>query len=225
MTLRPRWLVAVPVVAAAASSAAPAQAPPVFRSEVESVYVDVFVSRGGQSVSGLVASSFELKDNGVRQSVELVAAESRPVRAVLVFDTSSSMAGERLAALKAAGEAFLEGLRPADWATALLSPAPQLIQQEPPQPALHLGGHLHVPRAASQLDGLPVGLEICPAGRAVAQVALELGEKLGAQALLEEVGEHANRVLAVHRAPRLMRGSSAASALPAAPCGRGAGAT
>jgi VWFA-related protein len=102
------------VMAVAASPGAPAQAPPVFRSEVESVYVDAFVSRGGQPVSGLVASSFELKDNGVRQSVELVAAESRPVRAALVFDTSSSMAGERLSALKAAGEAFLNGLRPAD---------------------------------------------------------------------------------------------------------------
>ena len=34
--------------------------------------------------------------------------------AVLVFDTSSSMAGDRLVALRAAGEAFLDGLRPAD---------------------------------------------------------------------------------------------------------------
>jgi VWFA-related protein len=33
---------------------------------------------------------------------------------MLVFDTSSSLAGARLEALKAAGEAFLAGLRPAD---------------------------------------------------------------------------------------------------------------
>jgi VWFA-related protein len=86
----------------------------VFPSSVESVYVDVFVSRGGQPIAGLQASSFELKDNGVRQAAELAAAESMPLRAVLVFDTSSSVVGERLAALKAAGEAFLNGLRPAD---------------------------------------------------------------------------------------------------------------
>ena len=35
-----------------------AQAPPVFRSAVEAVYVDVFVSRGGQPVPGLQAEQF-----------------------------------------------------------------------------------------------------------------------------------------------------------------------
>jgi VWFA-related protein len=101
-------------VLAGAAARSWAQAPPVFRSSVEAVYVDVSVSRGGQRVPGLPASSFELRDNGVRQEPELVAAESRPLRAVLVFDTSSSLAGERLAALKAAGDAFLTGLRPDD---------------------------------------------------------------------------------------------------------------
>ena len=93
---------------------AEAQAPPVFSASVEAAYVDVFVSRDGQAIAGLEASSFALEDNGVRQEVELVAAESRPLRAVLVFDTSSSVQGERLVALRAAGEAFLSGLRPAD---------------------------------------------------------------------------------------------------------------
>ena len=48
------------------------------------------------------------------QRLELLSAESRPILAVLVFDTSSSMDGERLAALRAAGEGFLGRLRPAD---------------------------------------------------------------------------------------------------------------
>jgi VWFA-related protein len=104
----------VAALAAAVIPGASAQAPPVFRTSVESVYVDVFVSRGGEPIPGLRLSSFELKDNGVRQAAELVAAESMPLRAVLVFDTSSSVVGERLAALKAAGDAFLKGLRPAD---------------------------------------------------------------------------------------------------------------
>jgi VWFA-related protein len=90
------------------------QHPPEFRSSVEAVYVDVFVTRDGQPVPGLEGSSFEVKDNGVRQSVERVAAESVPLHAVLVFDTSSSLIGPRLRALKAAGEAFLAGLRPSD---------------------------------------------------------------------------------------------------------------
>jgi VWFA-related protein len=91
-----------------------AQAPPVFRAEVESTYVDVFVSDGGRAVPGLRAANFVLEDNGVRQEVELVSADTRSLHAILVFDTSSSVAGEKLAALRSAGEAFLDGLRPLD---------------------------------------------------------------------------------------------------------------
>src|SRR5262245_957760 len=97
-----------------AAAEGPAQHPPEFRSSVEAVYVDVFVTRDGRPVPGLEASSFEVKDNGVRQSVKRVAAESVPLHAVLVFDTSSSLSGPRLHALKAAGDAFLAGLRPSD---------------------------------------------------------------------------------------------------------------
>lgn len=109
-----RWCAIAGLAVSAAGAPGPVQEPPVFSTSVEAVYLDVFVSRGGQPIPGLQASSFELKDNGVRQAAELVAAESRPLRAALVFDTSSSLAGERLAALKAAGEAFLSGLRAGD---------------------------------------------------------------------------------------------------------------
>jgi VWFA-related protein len=101
-------------VIAGAAPLALAQAPPVFRAEVESTYVDVFVSEGGRFVPGLHASDFELKDNGVLQDVELLAVDTRPLQAVLVFDTSSSVAGQKLVALRNAGEAFLDGLRPTD---------------------------------------------------------------------------------------------------------------
>ncbi|HEY6552673.1 MAG TPA: VWA domain-containing protein [Vicinamibacteria bacterium] len=103
-------------LALAATSPGRAQAPPVFRAAVEEVYVDVFVTRSGQPVPGLRAANFELRDNRVAQKLELLAAESHPILAILVFDISSSMDGERLAALRAAGEAFLGGLRPADQA-------------------------------------------------------------------------------------------------------------
>lgn len=98
-----------------------AQAPPAqpleFSSQVAAVYVDAFVTRGGRPLADLRARDFELRDNGVPQQLELLRAESRPLSAVLVFDTSSSMSGDRLAALRAAGEAFLSGLRPADAAS------------------------------------------------------------------------------------------------------------
>ena len=63
---------------------------------------------------GLAASNFELKDNGVTQPLELVSAEALPLLAVLVFDMSNSVAGERLAALRAASQAFLQSLRAHD---------------------------------------------------------------------------------------------------------------
>jgi VWFA-related protein len=88
--------------------------PPEFRSRVAVVHVDAFVTRGGRPLPDLEASDFELRDDGVPQRLELVSAASRPLSATLVFDTSSSVAGERLAGLRAAGEAFLDGLRPAD---------------------------------------------------------------------------------------------------------------
>jgi Ca-activated chloride channel family protein len=107
---------AVALAAASAASVGAAQAPPVFRAEIGYVYVDVFVSRGERPVPGLRAQDFALEDEGLPQSVEVASAESRPVQAVLVFDTSSSVAGPKLTALRGAGEAFLDGLRPADTA-------------------------------------------------------------------------------------------------------------
>jgi VWFA-related protein len=90
------------------------QAPAVFGVQVDSVYVDAFVSQRRDPVVGLTAADFELKDNGVVQRLDLVSAEALPLLAVLVFDSSNSLAGERLAALQASGKAFLESLRPQD---------------------------------------------------------------------------------------------------------------
>ena len=81
---------------------------------METVYVDAFVTRDGLAVRGLAASDFELKDNGVVQQVELVASDQLPLVSVLAFDTSASVGGPKLAALQAAGGAFLDGLKPRD---------------------------------------------------------------------------------------------------------------
>jgi len=94
--------------------------PPVFAVQVESVLIDAFATREGKSVSGLAARDFVLKDNGVTQSFDLVSTESLPIRAVLVFDTSSSMRGEKLERLRAAAASLLDRLRPEDEA-ALIS--------------------------------------------------------------------------------------------------------
>jgi VWFA-related protein len=107
-------LLALLAGALAAPGAAGAPQPPIFRSGVESVYVDVFVTRDGAPVPGLEARHFELEDNGRRQRPELVGVESLPLTTLLVFDTSDSVRGAKLEGLRAAAGAFLDGLRPLD---------------------------------------------------------------------------------------------------------------
>jgi VWFA-related protein len=90
------------------------QAPPVFRADVEAVYVDVYVTRKGAPVTGLGDADFVLKDNGVSQRAWVVDREEAPVTAVLVLDNSSSLAGARLEHLKGAARTFVRGLHPRD---------------------------------------------------------------------------------------------------------------
>ena len=87
--------------------------PPRFATGVDAVYVDVFVTHRGAPVPGLTSRDFEVEDEGTRQEVVLVERESVPLTVVLVFDTSSSVQGEKLLALRAAGNALLDALPPA----------------------------------------------------------------------------------------------------------------
>ena len=91
-----------------------------FRSGTLGVRVDVLVTNGQQLVQGLDARDFELRDNGVVQSVTEIEIERIPLNLILVFDTSTSVAGERMRFLLQAGNALLDELRSQDRA-ALLS--------------------------------------------------------------------------------------------------------
>jgi Ca-activated chloride channel family protein len=91
-----------------------------FRSGTIGVRVDVLVSNAGHLVRGLAADDFELRDDGVVQSVSEVELEQIPLNVILVFDTSGSVAGERMHSLLDAGQSVLEGLREQD-RVALLS--------------------------------------------------------------------------------------------------------
>ena len=91
---------------------APEPATPTFAAWVETVFVDVVVTRDGKPVLGLDASHFEVKDNGVRQRARIVALDEFPIGATLVFDSSSSVAGSRLRDLRKAGHAVVEAVDP-----------------------------------------------------------------------------------------------------------------
>ena len=94
--------------------AALAQSPQRFQSATELVSVDVLVTEDRQPVIGLTAADFELLDNGVRQDIEQLYVERLPVNVVMVLDTSGSVRGERLTALKAGALSIVERLRPLD---------------------------------------------------------------------------------------------------------------
>jgi Ca-activated chloride channel homolog len=91
-----------------------------FRSGTIGVRVDVLVTRGQELVRGLNAADFELRDEGVLQKVSEIEVEQIPLNLILAFDTSGSVAGDRMRSLVQAGQSLLDRLRPED-RVALLS--------------------------------------------------------------------------------------------------------
>ncbi|MFN8094732.1 MAG: VWA domain-containing protein [Vicinamibacteria bacterium] len=102
------------------ASGAPAQAPPVFKAEVDLVRVDVAVTRGGVPVADLRPRDFEIREDGRLQNVDgLLEERDLPLDVSLVLDASTSVRGERLLALREGALAFVDGLRPADRAAVI----------------------------------------------------------------------------------------------------------
>ena len=89
---------------------------PTFSSRVEAVRVDVLVTENGRPVRGLRAADFEILDNGVPQTVDIVNFEQQPLNVVFTFDLSDSIVGERLGNLREASHAVLGGLKKDDQA-------------------------------------------------------------------------------------------------------------
>jgi Ca-activated chloride channel family protein len=76
----------------AANMHASAQQEETIKVETELVNLNVVVKdRGGRSVSGLKKEDFEVYEDGVRQEISHFSADEKPLRLVLLFDTSVSM--------------------------------------------------------------------------------------------------------------------------------------
>ncbi len=103
-------LVAVSVAVLLGSAVAPSAQQPTFSAKRESVRVDVLVTDRGKVVTGLGAGDFEIRDNGVPQTVDLVSFQQIPLNVFLAFDVSTSVSGERLTHLQSAGHALLDRL-------------------------------------------------------------------------------------------------------------------
>jgi Ca-activated chloride channel family protein len=103
---------------------------PVFRSGVELVRIEVSVTRGGRPVSGLGLDDFEVRDNDLIQTLNSVLLEQVPLDVYFVLDMSQSVRGPKLAALRQAAGAFLDGLKTQDRA-ALVCFSQQVALNEP----------------------------------------------------------------------------------------------
>lgn len=83
---------------------------PAFRSGVESVRVDVLVTRGGRPVTNLRPADFDVLDNGVPQRIDYAAFEEIPLNVVFALDASSSVAGRQAELLRRACHGVLAEL-------------------------------------------------------------------------------------------------------------------
>jgi hypothetical protein len=89
-----RWALSGAVLATLTSASLPAQAPPRFSSGTAAVRVDVLVTVGNRPVTGLRASDFALRDNGVLQRITDVSQETLPLSVFCVLDVSGSVIGK-----------------------------------------------------------------------------------------------------------------------------------
>ena len=102
------WVVALAVVGLGAGQA------PMFRTDIETIRVDVLVTKGGRPVADLRPVDFEVLDNGVAQRIEQAAFEVIPLNVVMAVDGSSSVEGDRATRLREASAALLAELKSED---------------------------------------------------------------------------------------------------------------
>lgn len=112
MRLRFAAVLAIAVSAVCLLDAAPPQAR--FTSRATGVRVDALVLQGNKPIGGLTASDFEVRDNGVLQTIDAVESNDVPINALLALDTSGSVEGRRLTDLVDAGRTLFDGLTPRD---------------------------------------------------------------------------------------------------------------
>lgn len=92
---------------------------PQFRDAVEAVRLDVLVTDRGRPLLGLSAQDFEVRDNGVVQTLDTIGVDTIPLNLILTLDTSDSVSGAALDRLREASGSVLDGLRQGDRAALL----------------------------------------------------------------------------------------------------------
>ena len=96
-----------------------AAGPQRFSTGVEVVRVDALVTSGKRPVAGLGPADFDLRDNGVAQTITGVSRERLPLNVICAFDASGSVGGRPLQQLKDATSTLIDALAGDDRAAIL----------------------------------------------------------------------------------------------------------
>jgi VWFA-related protein len=97
---------ALALVAASVVGLLPLRSPQVFRSRIDAVVVNVSVRDGKIPVKDLTIRDFELRDNGVIQSLSDASIETTPLDVTLAIDSSGSISTLQFEQLEKAIEQF-----------------------------------------------------------------------------------------------------------------------
>jgi len=112
-------LFALVVAAAMLSAQQPAgapQRPPVFRSNVDAVRIDVSATDNGKPIAGLKSDDFEVRDNGIVQTVDF-AATAGSLSVVIALDVQGNDEWPRAnVEMIRAGQSLADALKPVDHA-------------------------------------------------------------------------------------------------------------
>jgi len=111
-----RRLAATVLAAWLGSAMAASPQTPTFSSRLEVVRVDVLATEDGRPMRGLKPADFDIRDDGVPQTVDIVSFEEIPLNVVLAMDVSDSVSGDRLDHLRGASRAVLGRLTKTDQA-------------------------------------------------------------------------------------------------------------
>jgi Ca-activated chloride channel family protein len=119
MTRAARLSACAAALAGAMSNLAIAAQTPQFKSRTAAVRVDALVTDGRRPIAGLTAANFEVRDNGVLQTITDVHRETLPLNIICALDVSGSLDGRPLANLKRAYLAVIAALAGDDRAALL----------------------------------------------------------------------------------------------------------
>ena len=112
--LSPMVLAAAPLaVAVLLGQRPPSPQTPIFRANVDVVRVDVLATDKGKPIAGLAATDFEVRDNGVLQTVDLATLADH-LSLVIALDVQRNPWIDANAELIRASEVLADALKPAD---------------------------------------------------------------------------------------------------------------